>query len=289
MLCMTDARIESSRRPVDAAKLRSLAPGWNSIEVLDSTGSTNADLKDKVAAERATAVQVPDRSAIFASEQSSGRGRLARKWAAPYGASIALSVLFRPRGIDSDQLGLLPLVVGLAVVDMMVSEAGLERDRVGLKWPNDVLVDGRKICGILVEAASIAPPILIPGIGINVSLLEEELPVAHATSLFLAGAPNLERTELVAGLLRALDAREKQWREGSAELLEEYRRACITIGSEVRVELPGDKTLTGRASDVRSDGELVVTDHLGTAHFVAAGDVFHVRATDGSYAVGDRK
>nr|WP_120492120.1 biotin--[acetyl-CoA-carboxylase] ligase [Corynebacterium lactis] len=284
---MTDPRIVSSRQPVDEQALRTLAPGWNSIEVLDKTGSTNADLKAKVAAAGAESGDVPDRSAVFASAQSSGRGRLARKWEAPYGSSIALSVLFKPGTITPQQLGLLPLVVGLSVVDMLVGVAELDSGRVQLKWPNDVLVDGRKICGILVEAASIAPPILIPGIGINVSMTQEELPVPHATSLLLAGARNLDRTELVAGLLRALDNRERQWLREDPALLSDYRDSCATIGSRVRVELPGDNKLEGVAVGIREDGELIVTDNLGTSHFVAAGDVFHVRAADGGYAGGN--
>src|SRR5699024_10764489 len=134
--------------------------------------------------------------------QTAGRGRLSRSWTAPAGASIAVSALFRPEGVPPEDLGLLSLVAGLAVVDMVRDEAGLlgddagEGPEVGLKWPNDVLLGGCKLCGILVEAASIAPPALVVGIGVNVDLREDELPVPHATSLALARASNLDRTKL---------------------------------------------------------------------------------------------
>ncbi|OHR37953.1 biotin--[acetyl-CoA-carboxylase] ligase [Corynebacterium sp. HMSC074C04] len=258
--------------------MRAAAPGWSSIEVVETTGSTNADLR-----KQAALGQVADLSALIASEQTAGRGRLSRSWTAPEGASIALSTLLRPQGLAPEQLGLLPLVAGLAVVDAVVEVVGLVPERVSLKWPNDVLVDGRKLCGILVEAASLTPPALIPGIGINVSLQEDELPVPHATSLYLAGADNLDRDDISAGVLRALGRRQAQWRKGDAELLRDYEAVCATIGSNVRVELPGDRVLVGKAVGVRADGELIVTDEAGTSHFVAAGDVFHVRATDGGY------
>ena len=276
---MTNPRIVASRKPLDATRVRAAAPGWNSIEVVETTGSTNADLR-----KQAALGQVADLSALIASEQTAGRGRLSRSWTAPKGASIALSALLRPEGLAPEQLGLLPLVAGLAVVDAVVEVAGLAPERVSLKWPNDVLVDGRKLCGILVEAASLTPPILIPGIGINVSLQEDELPVPHAISLYLAGAENLDRDDISAGVLRALGRRQAQWRKGDAELLRDYEAVCATIGSNVRVELPGDRVLVGKAVGVRADGELIVTDEAGTSHFVAAGDVFHVRATDGGYA-----
>lgn len=279
LLCMTDPRITASRSPLDATRVRAAAPGWNAIEVVETTGSTNADLKEQAAPGLA-----PDLSALIASEQTAGRGRLSRSWEAPKGASIALSVLLRPEGLEPEQIGLLPLITGLAVVEAAVEVAGIAAERVALKWPNDVLVDGRKLCGILVEAASLTPPALIPGIGINVSLQEDELPVPHATSLYLAGADNLDRNDISAGVLRALGRRQAQWRQGDAQLLRDYEAVCATIGANVRVELPGDRVLVGKAVGVRADGELIVTDEFGKSHFIAAGDVFHVRATDGGYA-----
>ena len=277
LLNMMDSELTRSRQPLQAAELRALSPQWSQVDVVESTGSTNMDVKKLAAA------GAPHRSAVVASSQSAGRGRLGRRWESPPGAAIALSALFRPRNLDLSQLGVLPLVCGVAVVDMLTNTAGLSRAQVSLKWPNDVLVEGRKIAGILVEAASLSPVALIPGIGLNVSLRESELPVAHATSLLLAGATNLDRTELAAALLRALATREQQWEEHDRQLMADYRALCDTLGREVKVELPGSQELRGRAVEVLSTGELVV-DVAGQRHVVAAGDVFHLRSAEGEYA-----
>ncbi|MEJ5919998.1 MULTISPECIES: biotin--[acetyl-CoA-carboxylase] ligase [unclassified Corynebacterium] len=269
-----------ARAPLNPEQLIAATPAWRRVHVKESTGSTNADVLAMLDDD------APDRIAIVASNQTAGRGRLSRVWESPAGASLAISVLFKPQQLAAEQLGLLPLVSGLAVVDMIVNEAGIPASDVGLKWPNDVLVRGRKICGILVEAGSIDPPALVPGIGINVDLLDDELPVPHATSLTLEGAKNVNRTELAAALLNALDRREYQWRIDTASLMADYRSWCRTIGTEVRVELPGGNFLTGKAVDVRDDGELIVTDKTGTSHVVAAGDVQHLRNAEGGYSSG---
>lgn len=277
------------RSPLDAAALRAALPRWHAVDAVETTGSTNIDVT-RMASEGA-----PDRVALVASEQTAGRGRLSRSWTAPAGASIALSALFRPEGVPAEDLGLLPLVAGLAVVDMVRDVAKLPQaaapgdavakpPELGLKWPNDVLLGGRKLCGILVEAASIAPPALVVGIGVNVDLREDELPVPHATSLALAGAENLNRTELAVGLLDALDRRERQWRFDRAAMMADYRATCLTLGTRVRVELPGGGELVGDAADILDDGELVVRDDSGARRTVTAGDVRHLRAAEGGYA-----
>ncbi|HHU45582.1 MAG TPA: biotin--[acetyl-CoA-carboxylase] ligase [Actinomycetales bacterium] len=279
------------RKPLDADAIRAALPNWNRVDVVESTGSTNADLLPQVKEGAA------DRVAIVASEQTAGRGRLSRTWTAPPGAAIAVSALFRPEGVPPTALGLLPLVSGLAVVDMVRAVAGVDgladdegTPRLGLKWPNDVLLDGRKLCGILVEAASIDPPALVAGIGVNVDLREDELPVPHATSLALAGAPELDRGKLAAGLLDALDKRERQWRADPAAMMADYRANCLTLGTVVRVELPGGKELVGEAVGVREGGELVVrAAESGEEHVVTAGDVRHLRPVDGGYAGGKGK
>ena len=272
------------RSPLDAAALRAALPRWRRVLAVESTGSTNADVT-RMAAEGA-----PDRIAVVASEQTAGRGRLSRSWTAPAGASLAVSALFRPEGVPAEDLGLLSLVAGLAVVDMVRDATGVlgddaaARPEVGLKWPNDVLLGGRKLSGILVEAASIAPPALVVGIGINVDLREDELPVPHATSLALAGASNLDRTKLAAALLDALDRRERQWRFDREAMMADYRATCLTLGTRVRVELPGGGELVGEAVDILDDGELVARDDAGENRAVTAGDVRHLRAVDGGYA-----
>ena len=272
----TAARREASRGPLDADRLRAALPEWNRVDVVELTGSTNADLV-------AQATEASDRTALIAANQSAGRGRLARQWVAPANSNVAISALFHPHGLSGEALGLIPLATGLALVDALTTTAGLPEEKVRLKWPNDVLVGGRKICGILVEAASFKPISLVVGIGVNISIETDELPVPHATSLLLENAENIDRTDISAAILSALSRREQQLHTAPAQLMADYRRVCATIGQEVRAEMPGDRVIVGTAVDVRDDGELLIRDESGTVHVVAAGDVSHLRGRSGGY------
>lgn len=281
-----------SPRPLDADALRRAlvetppAP-YTSLEVVDEIGSTNAELLSR-ATRGAT-----DRSVLLAEYQASGRGRLGRAWTAPPRTQVAMSVLLRPGAVSPTLFGWLPLVTGLAVRDGLVAAGGVDAT---LKWPNDVLVDGNKIAGILSEMTAVPGggdfgvrlPALVVGMGINVSLTREQLPVPHATSLALVGGVT-DRDDIARAVLEALARRHMQWREcergsGSTisdELMAEYSDACSTLGADVRVLLPGDVVRTGRADHVDRDGRLVVVTSGGELS-VAAGDVTHVRP------VGDR-
>lgn len=258
-----------NRAPIDVQGLRS-SPGlsfYDRIDVVESTGSTNADLVAR-AADPST-----DRHALLAEEQVSGRGRHARAWVSPPLAQISLSILVRLPGIDPAALGWLPLLTGIAVVDALRGTAGVAPE---LKWPNDVLLDGRKLAGILAEVAAtgVAPAVVV-GIGMNVDLDESELPVAHATSLSLAGAQTIDRTALAAGMLTEFARRFTAWERASwdsAELAAAYRDRCATIGVDVRAELPGGKVVTGVATGIDDTGRLLIGDEA-----VSAGDVSHLR------------
>lgn len=290
-----------SRPPLREADLRAaLVEGsladYTALDVLPEVGSTNAELLAR-AREGAK-----DRSVVLAEYQSSGRGRLGRAWTAPAGSQVAVSVLLRPGVVHPDLFGWLPLVTGLAVRDALASAAGLEAH---LKWPNDVLVGkgeaARKLAGILVEMVMVESegvyamslPALVVGVGVNVSLREDELPVPTASSIDLERARAGESTpvsrDIVAKeLLRALAVRHSQWRaceRGSSsvvsdELYSEYRDACSTISRPVRVELPGGGERLGRAERIDRSGALVVREDGGETFSVAAGDVHHVRARD---------
>lgn len=286
----------SSPRSLDTAALRralvdGTGAGYTELDVVDEVGSTNAELVGRAAA------GAPDRTVLLAEYQAAGRGRQGRTWSAPPRTQVAMSVLLRPGAVSPDLFGWLPLVTGLAVRDGLRAAGGVDAT---LKWPNDVLVDGRKTAGILVELTSVPGggdfsvrlPALVVGVGINITLTEDELPVPHATSLALAGGVT-DRDAVAAAVLGALALRHSQWRDcerGSGskvsdELLHEYSRACSTLGSDVRVELPGDVVRTGRAARVDRQGRLVVVDTgtgPGTDEFaVAAGDVTHLRGVDG--------
>lgn len=240
---------------------------FTGIDVVESTGSTNADL-----IARATDPET-DRVVLVAESQEAGRGRLARAWASPPRAQIALSLLIRPHGLDPATLGWIPLLTGIAAVDALRSTAAVPA---ALKWPNDVLIEGRKIAGILAEVAGGAPrPAVVVGIGMNVSLTADELPVPHATSLTLSGATDTDRTTLVLALLTEFARRYTRWRDSgwdSGPLADAYRERCATLGSRVRAELPGGGVLTGIADDIDPAGRLLIDGRA-----VAAGDVTHLR------------
>ncbi|MFF0635705.1 biotin--[acetyl-CoA-carboxylase] ligase [Nocardia sp. NPDC004151] len=262
------------RSPLDADVLRrSIAESpelgfFSAIEVVESTGSTNADLVARAADSSA------DRLVLIAEAQEHGRGRYDRQWVSPARAQIAMSVLVRVRGIDPAVLGWLPLLTGIAVVDAVRAETGL---KAVLKWPNDVLVDARKLAGILAEIAAVGPdPAVVVGVGLNVSLTDAELPVPHGTSLLLAGAPGVDRTALAQAMLREFARRFTAWEAAGwdiTELAAAYRERCATLGAQVRAELPGGEVLTGVATGIDENGRLLIGDRA-----VSAGDVTHLRA-----------
>jgi BirA family transcriptional regulator, biotin operon repressor / biotin---[acetyl-CoA-carboxylase] ligase len=239
---------------------------WREVRRVDVTGSTNADLA-ALAAEGEPAGLV-----LVAGEQTAGRGRLGRTWSAPAGTALTFSVLLRP-AVPANRLGWLPLATGLAVADAVRSTAGLG---VGLKWPNDVLAGDRKLGGILVERVG-GTDAAVVGIGLNVAMRADLLPVPSATSLAVelapAAAPRLD--DLLDAVLGRLAERYLAWEAGT-EQSGDYRAACLTLGRTVRVDVPAGAALTGTAVDVDEDGRLLVeTD--GGVQAVAAGDVVHVR------------
>ena len=239
---------------------------WTRVTTVAEAGSTNADL---AAQARAGA---PGGTVLVADHQTAGRGRFQRVWHAPPGDSVALSVLLRPPSIPAQRWLWLPLVAGLAVADGLRVAGGVDAR---LKWPNDVLVSGRKICGILaerVESADSAAAVL--GMGINTRLAEADLPVPTATSLAIEGS-DAAAAEVVRAVLLALEGWYTRWLSGE-DLREAYAAHCDTIGREVRVELaPGDAP-EGIAVGVDAEGRLLVRTPGGVRGF-AAGDVWHLR------------
>lgn len=259
------------RPPLDAAALRSALTGagqmWTDVIVTDNTGSTNADVAD---AARAGA---PEGTVHTTESQSAGRGRLDRAWSSPPGSGAIVSVLLRPDRVDAGRWVWLPLLVGLAV-DATVHEFGVSS---ALKWPNDVLVDGRKIAGILLERVETPQgPAAVIGVGLNVSLRRDELPVETATSLLLEGATETDRTIVLRSFLRNLEALYRAWSstggDPAAGIRESYVRRCVTIGQQVRVTLPHADPLEGLATGIDEFGRLLVDGQA-----ISAGDITHVR------------
>jgi BirA family biotin operon repressor/biotin-[acetyl-CoA-carboxylase] ligase len=251
-------------RPAEPARDR-----WR-IRRVSSTGSTNADLA------AAASGGEPDGAVLVADEQIAGRGRLGRSWQAPAGSSLMFSVLLRPDRVPISLRGWTGAVLGLAVVDGIAAVAGLVAD---LKWPNDVLIGGAKVAGILAELADGA---VVAGVGINVSQGADTLPVATATSLALAGSAGLDRDDLLRAILRTLGELLDRWEGAAGDVDASGIRAAYlgrlsTIGSAVTVHLPGDRQVSGIARDVTGAGQLVVSCDDGETRRFAAGDVVHLR------------
>ncbi|MET9882276.1 biotin--[acetyl-CoA-carboxylase] ligase [Streptomyces sp. NPDC006430] len=267
------------RPPLNAAALeRALVTDtglWSSVEVVDSTGSTNTDLA-------ARAGELPEGAVLIAEEQTAGRGRLDRSWVAPARSGLFFSVLLKPGpAVPQERWGWLTLLAGVAAATGLSRASGVDAS---LKWPNDLLVTvggaERKTGGILAERVSDG---IVLGIGVNVTLTEDELPVPQAGSLMLAKAAVTDREPLLKAVLRSLEQWYGDWRAAGGDpaasgLQEAYAADCVTLGRHVRADLPGGRTLTGTAEAVDADGRLVVRTAEDRHETVGAGDVVHLRS-----------
>lgn len=248
---------------------------WSSIEVVASTGSTNADLLACGGAEG---------QVLVAEGQTAGRGRMGRSWTSVPGASLTFSVLLRPSSVPPARRGWLPLLTGVAVASALRSAVAVPAM---LKWPNDVLVGGRKLAGILAEQSPDGSTVVV-GVGLNVATPEDALPASPsglpATSLLVEGA-DIDREPLLIEVLRQLERWYLAFLSDSdparSGLLAEYRSLCGTLGRAVRVELPVGRVLTGVAEDIDPGGRLLVrvvhADEATSVTAVSAGDVIHLR------------
>ncbi|QWF79315.1 biotin--[acetyl-CoA-carboxylase] ligase [Amycolatopsis sp. CA-230715] len=269
---------------IDGDRLRAELTGnqgaYTAVDVVASTGSTNADLREAASADD----PAPDRTVLIAETQTAGVGRRARRWSSPKGAGLYLSVLLRPHEVSFANLGSLAVVAGLAVHD---TATAVGVDAV-LKWPNDVLAgpDRAKCAGILAEAVAGEEFAVVLGIGLNVRPLGERVPSGPgglaATSLAEQGATVTDRTEIAVKLLTAFAEREARWRAAAGDLaraglLDAYRVHCATIGQDVKIMLPDGGSLVGTATGVDGAGQLTLTALDGTARTVFAGDVVHLR------------
>ncbi|MGW0080581.1 biotin--[acetyl-CoA-carboxylase] ligase [Streptomyces sp. NPDC003393] len=267
------------RPPLNAAALRRglIRQGglWSEVDVVQRTGSTNADL-----VARAEAGKAAEGAVLIAEEQTAGRGRLDRRWTAPARSGLFFSVLLRPTDVPVARWGWLPLLTGVAVATGLARAAGVD---MALKWPNDLLVtvggEERKAGGILAERAGDG---VVVGVGVNVTLRADELPVPQAGSLALAGAAGTDRDPLLRGVLRSLEDWYGRWRAVGGDpvgsgLQEAYAAGCATLGRRVRAELPGERSLVGEAVALDGDGRLVLATEDGVQEPVGAGDIVHLR------------
>jgi BirA family transcriptional regulator, biotin operon repressor / biotin---[acetyl-CoA-carboxylase] ligase len=238
------------------------------LEVLPEIGSTNDQAM--AAGDGGTA----EGYCVLADRQTAGRGRLGRTWASPSGVGLYTSILFRPK-VPLSSLPLLTLVAGLAVMDAIQGVAALTPR---LKWPNDVLLDGRKVAGILIELATSGSTVryAVAGIGINVNHCEDDFPAElrpGATSLFQQCGRRIIRGLLAAAVYNELDI----WyalfcKDRRESIVEAGRLRSVTLGQSVHV-LAGSEEWRGHAEDLDADGALLVRDETGALRRVIAGDV----------------
>lgn len=268
----------------------------STLAVLPEVASTNDALRAEVV-QRSLVGQSTNFTVVVSPHQTAGRGRLGRVWSSPAGATLAISVALAPnesadgaesRGVvPSEQYGWFPLLAGVAMARAVVAslaDTGSPR-AVGIKWPNDIQIGGSKVAGILTELVPETGHLLV-GVGINLAMTPDQLPVPTATSLAIEGATATDddladvvltefltqlRTLSASFMIHAGDA-------GTSGISAAVTEFCTTIGSLVRVEFPGNSVVVGLATGIDSTGRLMVRNRAdGAIMSVAAGDVTHLR------------
>lgn len=254
----------SLQRIQEALSGLEVGPFGEHIHVYERIGSTNDVLKE-MAAQGA-----PEGTLVIAEEQTAGRGRMGRAWVAPPKSSLLMSVLFYPP-LPPAHLYRLVMACGLAVAEACEAEEGIPP--VEVKWPNDLLIGGRKFTGILPEGAFVGDRLawVVVGMGVNVNqtFAASDPLAATATSLRMVSGHEHDRVALLAHILVRLN----HWYQHLEDkaLLEAWRRRCVTLGRHVRVETP-QGTLEGLAEALDEGGMLWLREASGRLHHVAAGE-----------------
>lgn len=269
-MVVRDSPERAPRAPLDVELLASRVVRadsmWTAISVVPTVGSTNVAMADE-ARRGARHGEV-----LVAEEQTAGRGRRDRSWIAPARSSAMLSVLVRPAQPPA-RWGWIPLLTGLAVVEA-VARCGVTAH---LKWPNDVMVGSRKLCGVLCEVVPTpAGSSVVAGWGVNVDQDAAELPADSATSVLLAGG-SVDRAGLVVDMLTAWARWYRRWEKDDPSLAVAYAAHSSTLGQVVQASLPGGGQVRGPAVRINDSGGLVIGVD-GGEHEVAAADVVHLRA-----------
>ncbi len=304
---------QSDHSVLDAPRIRTVAldAGYSSVNLYDEVDSTTTRarelLMDGTDPERE---QLGELSVYASLYQSAGRGRLARAWTAPPGACLAASIVVRPhasadplsRELPEDSYHWMTLIAGLSVVDIW---RGYGVDA-ALKWPNDVIAQGAKGCGILAQlvpesGSTEGQRSIIVGIGQNTNMSAEQLPVPTATSLSLCTGAAVDSSEVLTRLLSIFARRYRAFVRAGGDperpdplnpgsqnpehlsLLDQARAATATLGASVRMSLPDGSTVDGVAEDLDAQGRILIRHEDGTLEPYAVGDIEHLRPANGSY------
>lgn len=236
-----------------------------SVFCYDSVDSTNEEGK------RQALAGAPNGSLFVAEQQTGGKGRLGRSWASPAGTGLWFSVLLRP-GILPLRVSVTTLLAGLAVNRAVRSLSGCDAK---IKWPNDIVIGGKKVCGILTEMTAEIDRIEFVVVGIGVNVNNTAFPEAirsKATSIRMESEKPLRRVALLQEILIQFETLLKQNAESDPVFWEEYRSFCVSIGRRVEFTRRG-AAVKGTAVDVSTQGELVVLLPNGTKETVTAGEV----------------
>ena len=253
-------------------KLQTKYIGRN-LYYFDSISSTNLKAKE-------IALDEPEGTVVVSEEQTQGIGRLGRSWISPKGKGIWLSIILKPEvePMDVSKIAL----VGAAAVNKALEDMGI---KAGIKWPNDLVVNGKKVCGILTEMSCELNMVnyVVMGIGINVNLDKKHIPEdlqEKATSLKEATNKEINRKILLANLLNHFEVLYKGFKEGDiSATLEICRKNSVLLGEEVRI-IKGKQTRIGKALDINSEGELVVQFEDNLVENIFSGEV-SLRGMDG--------
>lgn len=250
------------RAPLDQSVITSELSQYWRVSVVDLTTSTQDEIMKKISNS-----SVINNEVVVAEFQSSGRGRLDRIFVAPKSSALLFSFNFQPKRIQSDW-GFLSLVTGMAVARSLNSFT-TSAVPVTLKWPNDLLIGDKKLGGIIAEVNANS---VIIGVGINIEMSAEELPVENATSLLISGASGVDRNKILAKILNELESALTSWDSGEI-FVDRYREVSSTLGKQVRVHLPDGKVIESRAMDIDPSGGLI----LENGERITVGDVIHLR------------
>ena len=238
------------------------------IHVFEQTTSTN-DVVEKLARDG-----VREGAVVFAEEQTQGRGRLGRKWVSPSRKGLWFSVLLRP-ALRPQAATQLTVAAATALRNAIEEQTGLKAE---IKWPNDILVSGKKVAGILTELNAELDRIkyVLVGIGVDVNINAGEFPQelrGQATSLQLEAGKPLDRAELAAAILRELDREYSRVLDGQfAAVATDWEQHCTTLGQRVVIRL-GERRISGRAESLGDDGALLLRTEHGHLERIVGGDV----------------
>ena len=213
---------------------------------------------------------------VLATEfQSAGRGRLDRTFITPPRSALLFSFYIEPKN-EGNKWGWLPLLAGQSVCSAISTVLDLAQgDAAKLKWPNDILLSNKKVAGLLAERVeSVVGAGVVMGIGINVHARQEELPISNATSFFVEGFTESDRSELLVEILNNFSNNLQRWEINDPKLFTEYCESSATIGRTVEIELPGESKITSVATSIDSSGALVLED----GRHITVGDVVHISA-----------